>query len=550
MGPTNLHALPSATTPLDVAATLAGRTVLVTGVTGFVGKVWLSQVLHDLPDVGRIYVLARPGDAGTAAERFTRIAERSPAFRPLRERHGARLGAFLGARVEVLEGDVSKPQCGLDDATVARLAPELDAIVHFAGLTDFDPDPRLAFETNVLGAAHIADLAAATEHATLLHCSTCFVAGIQGGHVSEEITPGVSPSQRAFDVDAEVAALAEIAARPGHKRERVAAARERAQALGWPNIYTFTKGLAEHLLAQRPVELTLLRPAIVECALDYPFTGWNEGINTTGPLLWLLRSPFRHFPAREDVHYDVVPVDAVTRAATSVLAAALEGTAAPVYQVSSSCSNPMTMGRGIELANLAIRKDLASSKASRFQRFVVKNLDTVAVDADKEHAFALPRLQRYAKGVQGFLGGLDLKAVLPPAAYKVVGKPLERHKDTAGFLLEHAHRSFGRIQRMLDLFRPFIHDTDWIFVNDHIRALDLRLSDASRARFGWIVDDIDWRDYWLRVLYPGLDTWCMPRLEGADIPEDPPMSPPLTLVTADRLDTAAPGDADAQLGAS
>lgn len=545
MGPTNLHALPSPGAPLDVATTLTGRTLLVTGVTGFVGKVWLSQLLHDLPSVNKVYILARAGDHPTAADRFARVAERSPAFRPLRERHGRGLGAFLAERVEVLDGDVSQPLCGLDADTVARLAPALDAIVHFAGLTDFAPDPRLAFETNVLGAGHVADLAAATEHALLLHCSTCFVAGTTGGHVAETLTPGLAPNQQAYDVASEVAALAEIAARPGDKKARVAAATERAAALGWPNIYTYTKGLAEHMLALRPIELTVIRPAIVECALHYPFSGWNEGINTTGPLLWLLRSPFRHFPARADVHYDVVPVDSVSRGATAVLAAALLGEAAPVYHLATSHSNPVSVGRAIELANLSIRKDLSTQKASRFQRLVVRHLDTVPVDADHEHAFALPRLQRYAKGIQGFLGGLDLKAVLPSNAYKLVGKPLERHKDTAGFLLEHAHRSFGRVQRMLDLFRPFIHDTDWIFVNDHIRALDLRLTDASRTTFGWLGDGIDWRDYWLHVLYPGLDLWCMPRLEGGDIPEDPPMSPPLTLVRPAAPDAAASANAQA-----
>lgn len=536
MAPPNLHALPDAT-PLDVRAALTGRAILVTGVTGFVGKVWLSQLLHELPDVGRVYVLARRGDHASAEDRLRHLIERSPAFRPLRARHGAALGRLLGARLEALDGDVTLPRCGLDDATVARLGDDLDAIVHFAGLTDFDPDPGAAIAINVRGAGHVADLAEATG-AQLLHCSTCFVAGTRGGRVPEALTPNVTPSGATLDLDAELAALDAIAALPGPKRDRVAAARERAAALGWPNIYTLTKGLAEHLLAARPISLTIIRPSIVECALAYPFAGWNEGLNTTGPLLWLLRTPFRHFPARADNHYDVVPVDAVSRATTAVLAAALAdgsarrpaGAAPAVFQVASSQSNPMTMGRGIELANLAIRAHVKKSpKASRWQRLVTRHLDTVPVDADADHLFALPRLQRYARAVQGTLERLDLQKTLPPKAYAAVGRPLERHKETAGFVLEHAHRSFGRVQRMLDLFRPFIHDTDWVFANERVRALDARLTPTDRAIWGWGVDAIDWRRYWLDVLYPGLDTWCMPRLDGEDIPEDPPMVPPLRL---------------------
>ncbi|HEY6105663.1 MAG TPA: hypothetical protein VIV59_06755, partial [Anaeromyxobacteraceae bacterium] len=47
-----LRAVPPPRPPLDVGAALAGRRLLVTGATGFVGKVTLSLLLHRYPQVG------------------------------------------------------------------------------------------------------------------------------------------------------------------------------------------------------------------------------------------------------------------------------------------------------------------------------------------------------------------------------------------------------------------------------------------------------------------------------------------------------------------
>src|SRR4029077_7099813 len=72
----------------------------------------------------------------------------------------------------------------------------------------------------------------------------------------------------------------------------------RAQHLGWPNTYTFTKSLGESVLATRGNDLpiAIVRPSIVESSERSPFSGWNEGINTSGPLSYLLGTNFRQLP--------------------------------------------------------------------------------------------------------------------------------------------------------------------------------------------------------------------------------------------------------------
>src|SRR5204863_9062548 len=99
---------------LSVRAAFRGKHILLIGVTGFIGKVWLVNTLLDLPDVGRIYLLIRRQKSNPARSRFERLIEQSPVFDPLYEKYGPELAQFLEDRIQVIEGDVTQPGLGLD----------------------------------------------------------------------------------------------------------------------------------------------------------------------------------------------------------------------------------------------------------------------------------------------------------------------------------------------------------------------------------------------------------------------------------------------------
>src|SRR5207253_538242 len=72
------------------------------------------------------------------------------------------------------------------------------------------------------------------------------------------------------------------------------------------------KSLGEQIiLADKTVTSTVVRPAIVESAVRYPFSGWNEGFNTTAPLVYLVLKGHTQIPAGQDTVLDLVPVDFV-----------------------------------------------------------------------------------------------------------------------------------------------------------------------------------------------------------------------------------------------
>ena len=89
---------------------------------------------------------------------------------------------------------MSAPELGLAPDVSQALRKNLDLIVNSSGLTDFNPDLRDALTTNVDAAVSIVEFARSSDHAGLLHLSTCYVAGARDGRVSEAVRPNYTPA--------------------------------------------------------------------------------------------------------------------------------------------------------------------------------------------------------------------------------------------------------------------------------------------------------------------------------------------------------------------
>ncbi|MEZ4286716.1 MAG: SDR family oxidoreductase [Polyangiales bacterium] len=522
---------------MSIASEFQGKRILLTGVTGFLGKVWLSMMLQHVDEMGEVLVLIRPQKGSSARKRFDAIVERSPAFRPLRDKHGADVIDFVEKRVRIVEGEITQPFLGKSRTVVESEIKDVDLVMHFAGLTDFEPDPTLALSANIDGAMHAAELAAMSRGKRYVHCSTSFVAGTSDGDVSETLQLGVAPNGTSFDIHNEVRTLRMGLQHIESKSDRVAYAMGRAAALGWPNIYTYTKGLAEHLVAKRnDIHSTTVRPAIVECARNYPFPGWNEGINTAGPIVWLLSTTFRRFPSRPKNHFDVIPVDTTARACTLVAAAALRNEAKEVYHVGSSDLNPFYFGRAVELTGLAERKRHRES-GTDFEKHIVSRLDSITVDADKPQLLSVSQLHRGAQELRRWLREFNPEDNLSPKLYRRWGKRIESNRRRAVKELRNGERKLGAIRDMLLQYRPFIHDHDYVFKAGNILHENEKLDPSDRELWRFDIDTLDWRDYWLNVEVPGLETWCIPKLRGERVPEDPPFIHHSTRSTENELDS-------------
>jgi thioester reductase-like protein len=528
--------------PLSVRRALSGKHVMLIGVTGFIGKVWLVNTLMELPEIGRIYLLIRRQKSNPALRRFEKLVEESPVFDPLYTRYGADLSRFLRERVEVVEGDVCQPGLGLAPEVSQSLQKNLDLIINSSGLTDFNPDLRDALATNVDAAVNVTKFVRRSDHAGLLHLSTCYVAGARDGRVGETMRPDYTPAGvSGFDAENEWRALHAFVKQAEQLAESVEVTEElrqqalskehaakdlsgaalenqirknrfrwlreylteggmkRAAELGWPNTYTLTKSLAESLISKygAGLPIAVVRPAIVETSVQEPFVGWNEGINTSASLSYLLGTSFRQLPTNEKKRLDIIPVDSVCRGMTLIGAALVERRHEPLYQLATSVTNPCDMRRSIELTSLAHRKHYRAQEGLEY--WLRLRLDAIPVSKERYNRMSAPAQKAIVKSIQRIMSPLPLKKT-----------PLIR-----------AERNLEKVEKLIKLFEPFILHNEHDFAADNVERLSYALPGDEKAAFGYNTRSIDWWDYWINIHIPALRKWTYPLIEGRPLEARP-----------------------------
>ena len=110
-----------------------GKTIFFIGGTGFVGKVTLSMLLHNFPDVGKVYATVRARDENESRTRFWTSIVTSHTFDPLREKYGEKFEEFIREKVVPVNGDVGNELLGLEESEAARIMAETDIIINGAG---------------------------------------------------------------------------------------------------------------------------------------------------------------------------------------------------------------------------------------------------------------------------------------------------------------------------------------------------------------------------------------------------------------------------------
>ncbi len=531
--------------PLSVRRALSGKHVMLIGVTGFIGKVWLVNTLLELPEIGRIYLLIRRQKSNPAVRRFEKLVVESPVFDPLYARYGAALSRFLRERVEVIEGDVCQPGLGLGPEVSDSLQNNLDLIINSSGLTDFNPDLRDALATNVDAAVNVTAFVRASNHAGLLHLSTCYVAGARDGRVGEMLRPDYTPAGVVgFDAEREWRALHDLVKQAEQRAESAAVTKDlrqqalrkehaakdlagaalenqirknrfrwlreylteagmkRAAELGWPNTYTLTKSLAESLISKHGAGLpiAIVRPAIVETSVAEPFVGWNEGINTSASLSYLLGTSFRQLPTNERKRLDIIPVDLVCRGMTLIGAAIVVRRHEPLYQLATSVTNPCDMRRSIELTSLAHRRHYRAQEGLEY--WLRLRLDAIPVSKERYNRMSAPAQKAIVKSIQRVMSPLPLKKT-----------PLAR-----------AERNLERVEKLIKLFEPFILHNEHDFAADNVERLSHPLPENEQAAFGYHTRSIDWWDYWINIHIPALRKWTYPLIEGRPLEARPARS--------------------------
>ncbi|PUZ50620.1 hypothetical protein GQ55_6G072100 [Panicum hallii var. hallii] len=170
-----------------VAGYFRGKSILITGSTGFLGKVLVEKILRVQPDVKKLFLLIRAAGVESAKHRVETEVTGREIFQVLKEKHGDRFDDFIQEKVCPLAGDIVYKNLGLDHAKLTELSKGIDIIVNGAATTNFYERYDVAFDTNVMGAKHICEFAKrCNKLKMLLHVSTAYVAGEQEGILPEK----------------------------------------------------------------------------------------------------------------------------------------------------------------------------------------------------------------------------------------------------------------------------------------------------------------------------------------------------------------------------
>jgi alcohol-forming fatty acyl-CoA reductase len=518
---------------------LAGKRFFITGATGFLGTALVERLLRSIPDC-QVVLLIRPGRRSTPLQRATKEILKNDCFDRLRSEYGDRFDAEAAARVTAVAGDVGTDGLGLDDDGRARLA-SCDIVIHSAASVSFDAPLDSAVEVNLLGPSRVAEAIVrarddaeargATGPVHFIPVSTAYVAGTHQGEAKEELLDRgrfsldidwreeVSAARRQRgDSEAESrrpelltrfskqarnelggAGLHLLADRAERLRDEwvksqlVEVGKARAQSLGWPDAYPYTKALGERALVSQfgdLVPMTIVRPSIIESALAEPRPGWIRGFRMAEPIIVsYARGLLNEFPGVPEGVIDVIPVDLVVATIVAVagesLIDAAEGSpykGPTVYHVASSVRNPFHYGRLVELVQSWFTEHPLYD--SEGQPIVVPE-------------WSFPGRGRVQRHLTRATKAMDV-------AEKVVGSlPIRGRRAAWMAALEEKHLLADRALGYVELYGAYT-ETEARYRVDRLLALWERMDDDDRATYCLDPAALDWDHYVREIHLPSI----------------------------------------------
>lgn len=271
--------------------------ILVTGATGFVGKVLLEKLLRACPEVAKIYLFMRPKRGHSIRERLSQLTS-SKLFDDLRSKYPS-----FEEKIDCVNGDLQEPDLALSDADKALLCEEVQLVIHSAATVRFDEPLRLALQMNLEASVKLLHLSQGMKNLlAYIHVSTAY-ANCNLEEVDEIVyAPPIQP-QKLLDAMSWMDEAMMDAITP-------------SLITSHPNTYTFTKQLAEHVVneyaRERGIPVAIVRPSIITGSYQEPHPGWVDNFNgPTGLIAAMGKGLLRSMLGHRNSGADIIPVDTV-----------------------------------------------------------------------------------------------------------------------------------------------------------------------------------------------------------------------------------------------
>ncbi|XP_076632053.1 fatty acyl-CoA reductase wat-like [Colletes latitarsis] len=316
----------------------AGQSILVTGGTGFVGKLLIEKLLRTCTEIKCIYALSRPKKGENAQRRFERIFEGAVFDRLKKEVPKYR------QKVQVISGDCVLPGLGLSASDTDLLTREVSAVFHVAATVRFNEELRQAIAVNVRGTKEMMELCKRMPNLrVVMHVSTAY-SNCNRMDIDEKFYPAPMSEDEALQFAHNFADQSNDYAKT---------------LLGpFPNTYVYTKCIAEQLVRTYGKELPvgIFRPAMVISTYDEPLMGWvDHAYGPPGSLAAASIGLLRTMNMDKDCIAEIIPADytvnALIVAGWEVATKYSKGQTndPPIYNYLSSWNTNITWAQYIDL---------------------------------------------------------------------------------------------------------------------------------------------------------------------------------------------------------
>ncbi|KAL0928874.1 hypothetical protein M5K25_000802 [Dendrobium thyrsiflorum] len=474
---------------------LKDKSIFVTGSTGFLAKIFVEKVLRVQPNVKKLFLLVRAGDAKLAAERMQNEVFAKELFDVLKEKYGEDFDSFISKKVYSIAGDIIYENLGIEDYNLREMLwEEIDIVVNVAATTNFYERYDVSLNINTLGAKHVLEFAKkCTKVKMLLHVSTAYVAGVKEGIISEKpFHFGEALNEDLYlDIEEELR-LVKDRKKELHeqnstiKAEKIAMKElgiQRARMYGWPNTYVFTKAMGEMLLGhlRGDMPLVIMRPTIITSVYKDSLPGWIEGARTIDSvILGYAKGDISCILGDPEVVSDLIPGDMVVNAMISAITAHSNQHSEFIYHVSSSVRNLVKY----------------STIAKCVYQYIAKNPQTrrdgKEIKANKFHFITtMPIFHRY----------MLLHYRLPLEGLRLMNLAL------FGLFTQQFNtywKKYKNVIRLADIYAPYTFFKG-SFDDSNLESLRKTMVNNDEMKlFDFDPKHIDWDDYLINIHIPGV----------------------------------------------
>ncbi|KAL4711226.1 hypothetical protein ACJJTC_019067 [Scirpophaga incertulas] len=319
----------------SVSEYYAGKTIFLTGATGFMGKVLVEKILRSCPDVKRLYMLMRSKKGQSSKERLNTFTN-CPVFDALKKNSPDQI-----KKLHVIPGDILVHELGITIEDKETLQREVQVVFHCAACVRFDMFIRDAVHLNTVGTKRVLELTMGMKQLEVfLHVSTAYCR-CEVEILEEKLYPAKHKPRHVMDC---------IEWMDDELLEYLQPKLIQPQ----PNTYAYTKSLTEDLVSQHvgKFPIVIARPSIVTAAYKEPIPGWVDNMNgPTGLMIGAGKGVIRTMHCNDSYQADVVPVDMVVNACILLAYnAALEKPKdLQICNICLSGANPITWGEALDI---------------------------------------------------------------------------------------------------------------------------------------------------------------------------------------------------------